>query len=382
MELHRLNFYKKWLHHVINIEGYLIKQGKFREAYNYFWVRFFSNEEGLSLTRRLYYIHPSLAPYPKRIELEATTKCFLKCPKCEQVYWDETQKNMTFEQFKRIVDMFPGLCEVSLTGIGHGFENPEYMLMLKYLKSKSIITQFFDPFLLINEARQKELIEIGMNWIWVSMDGATKETYEACQVGSNYDIVVKNLKNFIKLRKEAGARLPDLHFQYIITKTNVHEMPQMVDFVHNLMEGTQVLTTIQFIKMIPFKENRHLVPDITPEIIAAVKAKSDEYKDIDLNFVHTHTRPQPCKCVAWTVPFICVDGEVYPCCTLTEGNVRKYVQTNTLGNVYKQDFHEIWVNEKYTDLKNKLHNNEVPTICNQFKPCMLFDTENCCKKKE
>jgi MoaA/NifB/PqqE/SkfB family radical SAM enzyme len=365
----------KWGQHIAEIEYELIQKSKFREAYNYLWVRLISGEEGLGLTRRLYYVHPALAPYPKRIELEVTTKCFLKCPKCEQTYWHEKQENMSFDNFKKIIDMFPDLCEVSLTGIGHGFENPEYMKMLEYLKSKEIVTQFFDPFLLINEDRQKQLINMGANWIWVSFDGATKETYEACQVGSNYNRVIQNIISFIRLKKEAGTKLPELHFQYIITTTNVHELLKMVDLVHTLIGDTQTLTTIQFIKLIPFKENRHLDPVVSQGLKDQVYARAHRCGNIDINFVHVKSRPPLNQCVAWTVPFICVDGNVYPCCTLTEGNVRHLIQSNTMGNVFENDFHEIWSSEKYNDLRNKLHDGKCPVICNEFKPCMLFNSE-------
>ncbi len=368
-----------WLKHFVEIELSLLKQGKIKEAYRYWWVRILSNEEGFGLTRRLYYLHPSLAPYPKRIELEVTTKCFLKCPKCEQSYWNETQQNMSFDNFKKIIDMFPNLHEVSLTGIGHGYENPEYTKMLQYLKSKSIVTQFFDPFLLINAPRQKKLIDMGANWIWVSFDGATKETYEACQVGSDFDKVVWHIRQLLIMRKEMNKRSPEIHFQYIITKTNVHELVKMVDLVHELTGNYQSLTTIQFIKLIPFKENRHLVPEVTEELKQEVYARAREYGNIDINFVHVKTRPPLNLCVAWTVPFICVDGNVYPCCTLTEGNVRHLVQKNTMGNVFEQDFHDIWNSEKYNDLRTKLHDGKCPTICNEFKPCMLFNSE--CENK-
>ena len=148
------NMFPNYLFHIIGQEWHLLARGKFKAALNYTWVMAFSREEGVGITVPLYKKNHNLVPYPARLELEVTTKCRLKCPKCEHTYWQQPDKSLSFEQFKTIIDQFPGLKEVSLTGIGHGLEHDGYFDMLRYLKKKSIFVQFFDPLLLADEAHK------------------------------------------------------------------------------------------------------------------------------------------------------------------------------------------------------------------------------------
>jgi len=365
-----------YLYHLSKRELYFLKKGKFKEGYNYFWARIFSIEEGLGLASPFYRLNPNLAPYPERIELEVTTKCRFRCPKCEHTYWNEPQEDMSFENFKRIIDQFPKLKAVSLTGIGHGFENPEYFKMLKYAKSKGLFVQFFDPLFLQNKEDFRKLIEIGVDWIWMSIDGATKETLEKSQVGSNFDKVTNNVKTLVGLKNKLGSPFPELHFQPIITKYNVQEMPRFVELINTLIAGTnQSLTEIQFIQLIPFKENEWLAPEITDDILEATQKKAREFKNLNVKLVRMS--PQDFKapindCVAWTVPFITVDGTVYPCCSLTEGNIRHLIKPYTLGNVFKQDFKEIWHSEKFKNFRDMINKAKYPWLCCGPRECSLY----------
>ena len=59
-------------------------------------------------------------------------------------------------------------------------------------------------------------------------------------------------------------------------------------------------------------------------------------RDVRIRWYHVSGevyREPVSKCLGFLVPFILVDGTVYPCCALTEGNQRKCVRPQALGNV-------------------------------------------------
>ena len=75
-----------------------------RYLYNQWWLKTFyvpTDSKLVSLLRLPYRWFP---PYPTSIEIEASTACPFKCTICEHTYWDEPAKNMSFEQFKSMVD--------------------------------------------------------------------------------------------------------------------------------------------------------------------------------------------------------------------------------------------------------------------------------------
>ena len=353
---------------------YLVRKGKFRNAYNYFWTIAFTKEDGAALLEWRYRKNPDNAPYPGRIEVEVTTTCNLKCQKCEHTFWNEKQENMSYEQFVHILKQFPKLKAISCSGIGHGFNNPDFPRMLKYLKSRQIFTQFFDPLLLVNEERAKLLVKLGVEKIWMSIDGATKKTYEKVQSGSNFEIAIKNAKRLIRLKKEMKSRFPELAFHFIITRDNVNEMPMVIDLIHDITkEGKNILNLIQFTKLIPFKENEFLRPHPIPKkIINETIRRAKKHGNFRLSFCNIGKKLPIEECTAWTVPFITVNGEYYQCCAFTEGNVRDKIRKFLIGNLFKQHFKDIWYSKEMRKFIRDIHNKKIPPVCT-FRDCPMFE---------
>jgi len=122
---------KKYVPHLLNQAFFLASKGRMKEAYNYLWAHAFVKEEGAALGEPLYRRKPDMAPYPERIELEVSTQCSLRCLKCEHTYWNEEQKMMTMEQFEHILNQFPTLKAISLSGIGHGMERRDLVRLFR-----------------------------------------------------------------------------------------------------------------------------------------------------------------------------------------------------------------------------------------------------------
>lgn len=364
----------KFSRYLLGNTWYLVKKRKFREAFNYFVALNFT-EEGARLLDPLFRFNPELASRPLRLELETTTVCPLKCVKCEHTYWKEPQNNMSFENFKKIVDGFPWLAAISLSGIGHCIENPEFIKMIEYCKSKSLHVQFFDPFLKIDEKLARKLIELRVNRIWVSLDGATEKTINTFQAGDKFDTVIKNLKTLMRLKKELNSPFPEIDFHYIVHKHNYSEMPQFLDLLNSIVADVQGLVLIQYTLLIPFKENKFLTPDIPQSIIDETRSKAAAYPNFLVYLFNVPPKRLPIKCCShWTVPFINVDGYVYACCSLTENNQRQLNNAISMGNAYKNSFAEIWQSPKYRNFRNKIKAGETPEWCNRTRPCPIFET--------
>ncbi|MFQ6126430.1 MAG: radical SAM/SPASM domain-containing protein [Candidatus Heimdallarchaeota archaeon] len=347
---------------------YLLRKRKFKMAYNYVWVSLFTSNSGLNLLDPLYRIFPDFVPYPKTIEVEITTKCHLKCTICEHTYWKEPPRDMSFEEFKKIIDQFLNLKWIGITGIGSGFLNKDYMKMLRYLKSKSIYVEFFDTFTQIDENMARELVEIGIDKIYLSIDAATKETYEKIRVGANFDKVLNNVRALLRAKKELGSPVPELWFHYIVTKMNVYEMPKFLELVHSLKADETGGTLVYWSDLLAFKEVRDLVVKIPEEVKCTLVKKSREL-GIEMWWNPNVAPSEPItKCVGWTEPFILVTGHVQPCCVINEANQRDFQKKNAVGNLFEKPFSEIWNNE-YKKLRQMIRQGKVPEIC---KYCRVF----------
>jgi MoaA/NifB/PqqE/SkfB family radical SAM enzyme len=290
---------------------------------------------------------------------------------CEHTYWDEPSKDMSFEDFKKIIDQFPKLKWIGLTGIGESFLNKDFIKMLEYVKSKGIFVELYDNLFYVNERLLKKLVELEIDKLFISTVGATRETYEKIMVGCNFERVVKNIKTLFRLKREANAYFPQIEFHYIVTSENMHEMLLFLEFVHSFGEPG---IKIRFTRMLhKFKEVEHLFTEVPRDMVESVQRRGKELNLIvEWNADVPQTKPPINKCTEWIMPFIFVTGEVVPCCAQNEANRRNYQKATSMGNIFKQPFKNIWRGEKYENLRKMLRRGEVPPACID---CPLYETK-------
>lgn len=349
-------------------------------AWSYVWATLFSRDAGLALQDVVYQLVPALGPYPQQLEIEVTTACNLKCTICEHTYWTEKPRHMTFEQFRKVVDQFPKMRWIGMTGIGSGFLNPDYMDMLRYLKTeRKCFVEFFDHFYNLDEATARELIRIGVNKTWISLESASRDSYNAIRKGSDFDRVVENIRTMVRLKREMRSPIPEFWFHFIINRHNVDEMEDYVDLVADLTKGEKGLSApiIYWTNLLPFQEVEDLVSRPSVERMAAVVEKCRQ-KGIFPVVNENVTCDKPMSsCTKWNEPFVLVSGHVQPCCALNEANDRPYQEEHAFGNLFDMDFRIWWKSRgKKTFLENLRHG-KVNPVC---KNCHIFrhpeSTEN------
>lgn len=314
-------------------------------ARSYVWATLFSRDAGLALQDVVYRHFPRLGPYPRQLEIEVTTACNLKCVICEHTYWTENPRHMTFDQFKHVVEQFPHLRWIGVTGIGSGFLNPDYMRMLRFLKeSKKCFVEFFDHFYSIDQDRARELIDIGINKIWVSLESASRESYERIRVGSNFDRVIGNIRAMMRIKKEMRSPIPEIWFHFIINRHNVEEMEDYVDLVARLAveEGGLSAPLIYWTSLLPFDEVEDLHCRPSAERMARIEAMCRD-RGIFSVFNENIACDKPMSsCTKWNEPFVLVSGHIQPCCALNEANDRPYQEEHAFTNVLESDFQVWW----------------------------------------
>jgi MoaA/NifB/PqqE/SkfB family radical SAM enzyme len=341
---------------------YLLKKGRIKKAYTYFWVSLFSRDSGAAILDPLYRMFPWLIRYPKAIEVEVTTRCHLRCIICEHTYWNEKGRDMSFEEFKRIIDQFPRLKWIGVTGIGSSFLNKDFMKMLNYLRSKNVFVVLYDTLTqidenLIEETVKNELIDV----LYVSIDAATKNTYEKIRVGAKFEKVISNIRTLIHAKRKFRSPIPELWFHYIICNKNAYEMSKFIDLVHSLA-GDEEGVLIFWTNLLAFEDIKDLVIKLPEEIKREVIIKGKKI-GIDMWWNENIEPHEPInKCVRWSEPFILVTGHVQPCCGINEANQRNFQKRSAIGNIFERPFREIW-NTEYKKVIRMIHRGEVPDIC-------------------
>jgi len=341
-------------------------------ARSYVWATLFSRDAGLALQDVVYRHFPRLGPYPRQLEIEVTTACNLKCVICEHTYWTENPRHMTLDQFKHVVEQFPDLRWIGVTGIGSGFLNPDYMKMLRFLKEqKKCFVEFFDHFYSIDEDRARELIEIGINKIWVSLESATRESYKRIRVGSDFDRVIGNIRAMMRIKRELRSPIPELWFHFIINRHNVEEMEDYVDLVARLAteEGGLSAPLIYWTSLLPFGEVEDLHCRPSSERMARIETLCRD-RGIFSVFNENLTCDKPMSsCTKWNEPFVLVSGDIQPCCALNEANDRPYQEEHAFTNVLESDFRVWWRSRAKEEFVANLRAGVLNPVC---RNCHIF----------
>lgn len=356
---------------------HLLKKRNYKKFRNFIWTRLRVRDMGGSFFDPLFRTFPHLAPYPKEIEVEITTRCHLRCIICENTYWkDQSYKkqDLSFEQFKFICEQFPDLRFINVTGEGTCFLNREFFKMLEYLRSRGVYTIFVESFDMFDEEKAKRAVELHVERIEVSLDAATKETYEKIKVGARWDRTIENLKKLRSIKKEMKTPFPFIFFRYIINKLNLYEMVDFLELMNELDMNLGKRKNVEFAGLLVFDEIKELdVEEIPFSIVQKVKKKA---KELNINVAWSHTKN--CflgmkMCAKWLQPYIMIGGDVILDCALLMANNRDYLRENRLGNVFEEHFRTIWNSERYKKVRTSVDRKSGP-ISILCKGCRGYDT--------
>ncbi|NQV01195.1 MAG: SPASM domain-containing protein, partial [Bacteroidia bacterium] len=357
---------------------YMLKNHGWKSWYNYWYTKLFICDEGGEYDFKwpVYRRFPWMARRPYKIEVEHTTVCNKKCIFCAHTHWDEEQKQMSYEQFKYLVDSIPSLKWLNLAGIGSMFLNKDVLKILEYAHSKSLNVNFVDEFDFFTEEHARKVVDLGVNSIYISFDAARKETYETIKKGCDYDKALNNIRTLLRVKAEKKSDFPVIHFRYLINKLNYQELPEYVDLIADLI-NRGIRARLEYIGLIVYPEvEDYYIPlnDIPEDIIVRTYENAVKH-NINLHFSHAAMDKLPAHyCARWSEPFVLVTGEVIPCCAVLMQTPRKDLRKHSFGNVFERPFMEIWRSKKYRDFRKRIttKDGKMPIQC---RHCCVFDVE-------
>jgi len=357
---------------------YMLKKFGWRSWYNFWFTKLFVADEGgeYAFLNKLHQRFPSLLRRTYKIELEHTTICNKKCIFCEHTHWHEKSTSIGFEEFRTIIDPLPRLKWINITGEGSSFLNRNFVKMIEYARGRHLNVNFVDEFDFFEEDMARKVIDLGINSIYVSFDGATRETYQKIKKGCSYDKALANIRRLLQIKTEMQSPFPVIHFRYIITTLNYHEMPDFIELISTL-PNRGAMARVEFVGLLTFPDiEQYYIPiDRIPEEIIRKTYENVLKHKINLHFSHESSAlPSITKCCAWAEPYVLIGGEVISCCAIIMSDRRQFLREHSFGNVYEKPVSAIWNSKKYRDFRRMVvtGDGKVPVSCNE---CRARDTK-------
>lgn len=275
-------------------------------------------------------------PYrPLFLKIEITRRCNLKCPMCYRGFLGEAP-DMTFEQFKKIIDDNPNTVSVLPIGYGESLIHPEFMKMMEYAFKKGIKSELVTNGTLFTEDLIKDYMRLKPTDIAFSIDSPYKKEYEKIRRGAVFEKTINNLKSVIE-QKNVLSPQTKIHVHMTTNIYNFKSINDMIKLCDSIgVDHLEIDDVTYSYEYGTSTEKESLRGTMKKEEIESIQKKFPETKTTHIRFSVNVPDYRRCH-TPWTSIYIDVEGNVFPCTDNLNWN---------LGNVYEKSIKDIYNSEK------------------------------------
>ena len=293
--------------------------------------------------------------------IDVCNVCNLRCPLCPTGNTTIARKQgmLSLQQYN---DLFDRIKEyalvVSLYNHGEPLLNPDVFSIIEHTHRSRIGTNISSNFNWPHPVDVNDFIRSGLDYVTVSLDGVTQETYQQYRVRGEIAQVFDNMRRLLAAKKALKSRTPFVEWQFIVFKHNEHEMDDARRLAAEL--GVDLL--------------RFVSPGVPPEDMYDEQLQEKWMPNNPLFWERNpklveergYVFDQPCFYLYRSM-FIYPGGGVTPCCFAHDDR-------QDFGNLYVNSVEEIWNNKTYRSArslfaKSPPTEDRVETICDK---CAIF----------
>ena len=214
--------------------------------------------------------------------------------------------------------------------------------------------------MLMDESRAVDVVSSGVDYLYVSVDGANKDTYEKIRVGADYGELISNIEHFMDVIRKLDVVKPSLRFYVALQDDNVGEIQDFIELASGLG-----------ISLVNF--NRLVIPGKAHWTIGI--PVMDIWKSLhDSEVIGRRAIPlgvyQPC--VALKGCFVTYDGKVLPCNNLTQMISRKEYDPYYFGDLADDTLYDVWFSKDYRKFRVDLARGVRPSFCDYCSHAYQF----------
>lgn len=326
-----------------------------------------------------------------KVYVEPTNLCNLDCRTCMRNAWDEPLGKMTMETFAHIIR---GIKEISpiptvfFGGFGEPMAHPDLLEMVAAAQEAGAEVEMITIGTLLTKEAASHLVELGLNRLWVSIDGATPASYADVRLGDALPLVIANLTRLKAFRLGSEPKLPKLGIAFVAMRRNIADLPEVIRLgkrlgadqfsVSNVLPHTAELRDQMLYKRSMSESNwqpSHWSPvvslprlDLDATIIDCLTEILKDRTQLEITRQSLRTGVNTCPFLEKGSISIRWDGAVSPCLPLMHTHA-SYLDENlrtscsySVGNIQGRSLVDLWNDPEYIRLRERLQ-------AFDFSPC-------------
>ena len=286
-----------------------------------------------------------LDSYPYHAFIDPSTVCNLGCPFCAINRFDSDHPKylMKFDEFKHIMDLVGKyLFQVEIYQYGEPLINPDIFKMIEYAKKQyHTYTRISTNATILGKDNAEKLVASGLDYLTLSIDGASQETYSKYRVGGDFNKVLENVNLIIKAKKARNSKSPLLVWQFLLFKHNEHEVEKARSIASKM--GVDIFSVMP--AYVP-PEAKDWIPSKDAIERYGLKCHPPydrEYSTVSSTCANERSQKHHlsiCKWL-WTHLIVTSNGAAAPCCRIR-------ARDPVFGNILQaKDFFDIWNSEGF-----------------------------------
>ncbi len=293
---------------------------------------------------------------PYLLIIDPCNFCNLRCPLCPTGLGTLGRKQsfLSLDHFKLYFDpLADHLFEAYLHNWGESLLNKQVYDMIAHAQSRNVGTNLSSNLSATTSSDIDNLLDCGLEYLVVSLDGTSPESYSKYRVKGDYERVVDNMSELIRRRNKRGSRKPMVEWQFIVMKQNEHEIETA-----ELMARRIGVDLLRFIPVgMPYDtDDRQAVAEEWFPVTVSGREHAPE--SVEQQFGQAN-KPSPCFYLYRSM-VVNPDGGVTPCCVV-------YKEDSDFAQLPAGDIHALWNNDHYLSGRSLFSADNAPrkvdTIC-------------------
>ena len=171
---------------------------------------------------------------PPQLDIELNGGCNMKCPFCLHGYGDKRpDTHLPTERYQALIDeaVAFGVRGLKLNYINEPMLRTDLERCIAYAKAAGILNVYMvTNGTLLNAKRRSSMLDSGITKVFISVDAATSGTYSRQRLSGKFDLVVKNILDFVEERDRQGLTYPLVRVSFLRNALNIHEEEAFREF--------------------------------------------------------------------------------------------------------------------------------------------------------
>jgi pyrroloquinoline quinone biosynthesis protein E len=301
---------------------------------------------------------------PIMLDVENVSRCNYHCTMCQVSDWEGYKRadDMSFEDYKALIDSQYGLIEIKLQGMGEPLLGKCYFEMIEYARAKHIwVRSTTNASILHFQENYKRMIDSDICELQVSIDGASKESYEKIRRGGKFEKVLENCRLLNEYGRETNRKRTRMWA--VVQRDNFHELEKFPILAAELgFERCSLSLDLNDWGQDQWRENNDKV-DIHKQFDFAMADRLmaiGKQHNVEVTFWfidEKYDKTDPQKLCPWPFNrlYISSDMKIVPCCMVANPEVYELGDARQLTNE--------WNSEQMQAFRREHLEGNIPKIC-------------------